>query len=381
MSELVVRYGGSARQSASRVVLCAVILALVGILVQLAVTTSGSRAPFAMVTRQVVYAILSVVVGCAAFAFGYRRAVAWSRPLLVGTWMLLTLLLLPGAAHIGGGSARWIELGGYGHIQPSEMAKVVLILFFSRFAALKGEGIRDFRRGFLPAMSYLAITAGLVVLEPDLGQTLFLIALSAAVLMVNGLKVSHFLPLFAVGIPALFVFMQEKFGYIGDRVRGFLEGNHYQVEQGLQFLASGGMTGQELGDGRAHLFVPEIQNDFALVAVGEHTGFIGCVLIVLLFAVLLHQGLRLGLMARDRVGFSVAFGLSLMIALQAAVNIAVVTSLVPPKGISLPFISFGGSSMLVNAVAIGLLASIARDARSEDEATDPQPDFDTEGLA
>lgn len=381
MSELFVRYGGTASQSAGRVILCAASLILVGILVQLAVTTSEATAPYALVTRQIIYAALSVVVGVSASVFGYRRAVAWSRPLLVGTWALLALLLLPGAAHIGGGSARWIELGGYGHIQPSEVAKVVLILFFSRFAALKGDAIGDFRQGFLPAMSYLGITAGLVVLEPDLGQTIVLIALSAAVLMVNGLKVHHFFPLFFIGVPGLFLFMHEKFDYIGDRVDGFLAGNHYQVEQGLNFLASGGVTGQELGDGRAQLFVPEIQNDFALVAVGEHGGFVGCMLIVMLFAVLLHQGLRLGLMARDRVGFSVAFGLTLMITLQAAVNIAVVTSLVPPKGISLPFVSFGGSGMLVNAVAIGLLASIARDARTEDEATNAQPAFDTEGIA
>ena len=380
MSELVIRNGGTARQSAARVVLCASSLVLVGILVQLAVTTSGDRAPYALVTRQIVYALLSVVACGAAYVFGYRRAVAWARPMLIAVWALLAMLLLPGAAHIGGGSARWIELGGFGHIQPSEVAKVVLVLFFSRYAAMKGNDLSDFRQGFLPAMSYLGITAGLVVLEPDLGQTMFLIAISAAVLMVNGLLVRHFLPLFLVGVPALYVFMHEKFGYIGERVEGFLAGNHYQVEQGLHFLSSGGVLGQDLGDGRAHLFVPEIQNDFALVAVGEHGGFVACLFVVIAFAVLLHQGLRLGMMAKDRVGFSVAFGLTLMIALQAAVNIAVVTSLVPPKGISLPFVSFGGSSMLVNAVAIGLLASVAADARAEDEAAGSRPDFDTEGA-
>lgn len=368
MTELVLRRGGPAESSAARVVLSAAALVLIGVLVQLAVTTTRTNDPYALVERQVIYALLSVIVCVGAYAFGYRRAVAWSRPMLIGTWVLLGILLLPGAAHIAGGSARWIVLGSFGHLQPSEVAKVVLILFFSGFALRKGDDLADFKAGFLPAMSYLGITAGLVALEPDLGQTVFLAALSAAVLMINGLKVRHFLPVFALAVPVLFLAMREKWAYIGKRVEGFLAGSHYQVEQGLHFLASGGVTGQPLGDGRAHLFVPEIRNDFALVAVGEHGGFIGCLLVIALFAVLLHQGVRLALLARDRLGFSVAFGLALMIALQAAVNIAVVTSLVPPKGISLPFVSFGGSSMLVNAVAIGLLASVATDARSPEEA-------------
>ncbi|MEE2713511.1 MAG: FtsW/RodA/SpoVE family cell cycle protein [Planctomycetota bacterium] len=368
MSEFILRRGGSANASAARVALIAASLVFIGLLVQLAVTTTRSVDPHALVRRQIIYASLAGLVGLAAYGFGYRRAVAWSRPLLIGTWVLLGFLLIPGGAHIGGGSARWIELGIFGHLQPSEVAKVVLILFFSGFAIRKGRELANFRAGFLPAMSYLGITAGLVALEPDLGQTVFLAALSAAVLMINGLKVRHFLPVFALGVPVLFVAMSEKWAYIGKRVEGFLAGSHYQVEQGLHFFASGGVAGQQLGDGRAHLFVPEIRNDFALVAIGEHSGLIGCVIVVALFAALLHQGVRLALLARDRLGFSVAFGLALMIALQAAVNIAVVTSLIPPKGISLPFISFGGSSMLVNAVAIGLLASVADDARSPEEA-------------
>ncbi len=368
MTELLLRRGGSAHSSACRVALCAISLVLVGMVVQFAVTTTRIDDPYTFVRRQGLYAGLAAVVGIAAFLFGYRRAVAWSRPILVATWVLLALLLIPGVAHVGGGSARWIVLGSLGHLQPSEVAKVVLVLFFSGFALRKGEQLSDFRAGFLPAMVYVGVTALLVALEPDLGQTVFLVALSAAVLMVNGLKVRHFLPAFALTVPLLFLGMREKWAYINDRVEGFLAGSHYQVEQGLQFLASGGLTGQSFGDGRAHLFVPEIRNDFALVAVGEHAGFLGCLVVIGLFLVLVHQGLRLALLASHRTGFSVAFGLAFLIGLQASVNIAVVTGLVPPKGISLPFVSFGGSSMLVNAVAVGLLASVAADARSPEEA-------------
>ncbi|MAG57538.1 MAG: hypothetical protein CMJ83_14695 [Planctomycetes bacterium] len=367
MGELILRRGGDARQSATRFGLAAFALTSIGLLVQLAVTTASPGDPYALVRRQIIYVLLGLLVAGASLAFGYRLAIRWSRPLLVVNWVLLGILLLPGAA-ISGGSARWIELGSLGHVQPSEVAKVVLILFFAGFAAARGSKLADFREGFLPAISYLGITAGLVVLEPDLGQTVFLVALSAAVLMVNGLRVRHFLPVFAAVLPVLFFAMREKWNYIGDRVEGFLAGSHYQVEQGLHFLASGGAVGQTLGDGRAHLFVPEIKNDFALVAVGEHGGFLGCALVIGLFLVLFHQGMRLAFMARDRLGFTVAFGLSFMIALQAAVNVAVVTALVPPKGIGLPFVSFGGSSLLVNAVAVGLVLSVARDARTPEEA-------------
>jgi cell division protein FtsW len=252
-----------------------------------------------------------------------------------------------------------------------------MILFLTGFASRRGPFLRTFRAGFLPSLCYVAITAGLVVAEPDLGQTLFLVALSAAVLMVNGLQVKHFLPVLLLAGPGLLLFMSGQWDYVRERWTGFLAGGAYQVRQALLFLGAGGLEGQGLGEGRGHLFVPEIHNDFALVAVGEHLGLAGSAAVVLAFVLLFYNGLRIAFLAKDRIGFSIAFGISFMIALQASVNIAVATGSVPPKGISIPFLSYGGSSLLVLGVAMGFLWSVAAETRralSGSDAPESAPD-------
>jgi cell division protein FtsW len=232
-----------------------------------------------------------------------------------------------------------------------------------------------FRGVFLPGFAYVAVTAALVLVEPDLGQSLFLVALSLVMLLINGLRLSHVLAVAAVVLPSLVILMKSQFAYIQSRIETFSSGGaDYQVTQGLKALAAGGMFGTGIGDGRAHLrFVPKIHNDFIMVAIGEQLGFLGCLLVLALFLCLFYHGLRIAFRARDALGFSVAFGVTLMIALQAAVNLAVVTNSVPPKGMSLPFVSYGGSSLLVLGASLGLLVSVARgaDAPSTEYRTHP----------
>lgn len=354
------------RRSAQWVVVGALALVLVGLVVQLGITDPRAADVSSRPLRQLAYAAMAFLLGAAAFSFGYQRAVRLARPLLWLTWALLAVLLLPGMP-TQYGAARWIDLGPV-HLQPSELAKLTVILHLTAFASKKGQDLLSFRSGFLPAIFYVGITAALVRCEPDLGQTLFLLALSGAVLVANGLRVRHGLPVFAALAPLLIyhaIHVQEEGNYVQTRVARFLSGEDYQLRHGLRFLARGGFDGTGLDEGRAHLFVPKIHNDFVLVAVGETAGFIGAVTIVALFFFIFWHGIQVALRARTREGFSVAFGVSVMVALQAAVNIAVVTGSVPPKGISLPFLSFGGSSLLVLGVAIGLLVSVSMESTAD----------------
>jgi cell division protein FtsW len=227
-----------------------------------------------------------------------------------------------------------------------------------------GPKLFGFFAGFVPSLLYIVVTAVLVLLEPDHGQTLFLFATWGVVLLVNGQPFRHFLPLVLLGVPAFLLASSEKWAYVRARFEKFASGSHYQVLQGELAFARGGITGEGLGDFRGHLFVPEIHNDFALSAIGEQFGLVGSLAVVLLFLLFGWHGLRIAFLAKDRTGFSVAFGMTFIIVLQAAVNMAVVTGAVPPKGIALPFLSYGGSSLLVLGLCIGILVSVAADARS-----------------
>jgi len=210
-----------------------------------------------------------------------------------------------------------------------------------------------------------------VLLEPDLGQALFVLALGSVVLLVGGLRIIHFVKMLGLVAPAALALMASRFDYVKARLDTFFSGfdPSTQVGQGILALAAGGATGRGLGCGRGQLgFVPEMHNDFILTAVGEQAGFLGCAAVIGLFLLLFWHGLRVAFCCEDRASASLAFGITFMIALQAAVNVAVITDTVPPKGISLPFISLGGSSLLVLGVSLALLVSVADGARAPSRA-------------
>lgn len=367
MIELFLRAGGTAKASAWRMLAAALALLCIGILVQILATTHMHEDPDYYVVRQIRNGAAAILVGGAAFAFGFRRFVRISPALLACCWIALAGLLITRAGHSAGGSTRWYDLGPV-HFQPSELTKVVLIVFFAGYCARRKDCIGDFRRGFLPAMGVVALSAILILMAPDFGQTVFVLASCSMVLLLNGVRASHLFLVLALGLPVLVAAVSTRWQYFLNRVSGFLEGSHYQVEQGLKFLAAGGRFGRPPGDVHGQLFVPEIRNDFALVTAGEQGGFIACLAIACLFLLIFFHGLRIAFLARDSRGFTVAIGLVTLLVMQAAVNMAVVANLVPPKGVSLPFVSYGGSNMLVGGLALGLIASVARDGLCPGEA-------------
>lgn len=283
----------------------------------------------------------------------------WRRfaPHLMG-FALLGLIAVLFVGREVNGARRWISLG-FMNLQPSELAKLGLAVFLAAMLARQGERVRNFRAGFLPVIIAASLTMVLVLFERDLGTTILLGALTLTVLFIAGTRSSYVLAAIMLALPILWSQIMGV-GYRRDRVESFLSGHNYQVEQSLIAIGSGGPWGLGLGNGRQKLgFLPEVHTDFILAAVGEELGLLGIAAVVVLFALLVWRGLLAALRAPDRFGVYLGCGISALFALQALVNMAVVMQVIPAKGLTLPFLSYGGSSLLVSMVAVGILLSIS----------------------
>lgn len=307
--------------------------------------------------RQAMFFALGVAVMFAVSRVDYRILRRFSTHLMALAVALLVLVLF--ISEDINGARRWIDLGPV-HMQPSEVAKIALVSFLAATLARRGEQIRKFKTGFLPPMIAACGTMALVLLEKDLGTTVLLGCLSLILLYVAGTRASWVLAAIMVAAPLAWSQIINV-GYRRDRVESFLSGDDYQVEQGLIAIGSGGPFGLGLGNGRQKLgFLPENHTDFILATIGEELGVLGIFAIIGLFGLLVWRGLVIARQAEDRFGTYLALGLSALFGLQALINMAVVLSVMPAKGITLPFVSYGGSSLLVSMASIGVLLSISR---------------------
>mgnify|MGYP002619508180 CR=1 FL=1 len=307
--------------------------------------------------RQAVFFVAGVVIMLGLSRLDYRVLRRFAPQLMLGAIALLLLVLVVGEEI--NGARRWLRMGSVG-LQPSEIAKVALAVFLAATLARQGERIRKFKSGFLPVMVFASLTMLLVLLEKDLGTTILMGSLTLIMLFVAGTRLSYVVA--AVMIAAPIVWYQILgVEYRRGRLEQFLSGDGYQVKQALIAIGSGGTWGRGLGQGRQKLgFLPENHTDFILANVGEELGFLGIVLVMGLIALLVWRGLVVARQAPDRFGTYLAAGLSALFGLQAIVNMAVVLEVIPAKGITLPFLSYGGSSLLASLAAVGLLLSISR---------------------
>jgi cell division protein FtsW len=307
--------------------------------------------------RQGVFFVGGLISMLALSRLDYRILRRFSPQLMLIGLGLLVLVLIVGDDI--NGARRWIRMGPI-NIQPSEVAKIALAIFLSATLARQGERVRKFKSGFLPPMFAAGLTMLLVLLEKDLGTTVLLGSMTLILLYVAGTRATYVLAAAMLAAP---IAWSQIVGveYRKARWLAFLEGEQYQVTQGLIAIGSGGHWGMGLGNGRQKLgFLPENHTDFVLATVGEELGLLGIVGVIALFALLVWRGLAAARAAQDRFGAYLAIGLSSLFGLQALVNMAVVLDLMPAKGITLPFISYGGSSLLVSMASVGLLLSISR---------------------
>ncbi len=324
--------------------------------------------------RQATWLAISTVALVVTAKVHYRR---WQRlaPLLLGcATVLLVVVLHPAIGVEVNGARSWIELGP-ARLQPSELAKVALLLFCADLLSRRAHRIDDSRSTLRPVLAVAGLTAGLIMLEPDLGTTLVVGAIVVSVLFLAGIPVGRLSGVVGVGTAAALLLALGE-SYRRDRLLVFLHptadplNTGYQITQSLTGLAAGGLFGVGVGASRAKYgFLPNAHTDFIFAIIGEELGLVGAVLVLALFLAFGMLGMRAALGAPDRFGMLVAGGITAWILAQALVNIGGVVGVLPITGLTLPFVSFGGSSLLVTMAATGILLNIAAHATPDHSGT------------
>jgi cell division protein FtsW len=375
----------SPRTGSVDTVLAAVVIGLIGFGVVMVFSASTIEAtvtfrdPYYFLKKQGAYALLALVVMTLMSRIDYHRLRPFTYPLL-GTVTLLLVLSVVGFGHTGGGAARWLRLGPI-NVQPSEAAKLALILWLGYSLAKKQEKVRSFSIGMLPHF----LTAGLLMLlclkQPDFGGALVLLLLTFTMLFVAGARLGYLLGAMILGA-AVGAWLIRSKAYRWERVLAWFNmAEHrqdlaYQPFQSVMSFGSGEVHGLGLGKGLQVLYLPEAHTDFVSAIIGEELGFLGILGLCITYLVIVSRGVRAALRAEDEYGAYIAFGIAVLFGIQALINLAVAMAMLPTKGLTLPFVSYGGSSLLVSAAAMGILLNVSRapgeNARSS--AVGPAPE-------
>lgn len=326
---------------------------------------------FHFIKRQLIFAILGVISMLMVSNIDYRRLHKFTVPILCTSFVLLVLVLIMPPMN---GVHRWIQLGS-ASFQASEITKFAIVLSFSHFISLNLHRMHTFKYGILPYLMILAPTIVLLALEPHISCSVIIILLAAGMLFIGGVKLRWFgMVLGAIASALIYlVVFTDKLTYANNRISGWLDPfgassgvDTWQTRQGLYAIGSGGILGLGLGNSRQkYLYIPEPQNDFIFSVVCEELGFVGAVLILLLFALLVWRGMLISIRAKDKFGMLLGIGLTAQVGLQVILNIAVVTNTIPNTGISLPFFSYGGTSLMMLLAQMGLILSISRSSYVE----------------
>ena len=314
--------------------------------------------------RQGLFALVGFAIVAVVMRVDYRLWRKMAVPLLLVSLVLLVVVLIPGIGGKVKGASRWIRLPGF-NLQPSEFTKIALILYLAYSIDKKQDRIRSLTAGFLPYMVVLMILLGLLLKQPDLGAALTLAAVTVLMLFAAGTRLVFILGTAMVALPFV-AFLIYHSAYRLKRIKAFMNpeqdptGIGWQIIQSKYAFGAGGFFGQGLGEGKQKLFyLPEAHTDFILSVVGEELGFIGVLIIIGMFFILIQRAMRIAMAAQDSFGRFLALGIAVLFAIEAVVNMGVVTGLLPTKGLALPFLSYGGSSLLISLFAVGILLNIS----------------------
>ena len=312
--------------------------------------------------RQLMWIGISGAICYFTYMSDYRILQKHYRLGLILTLVMLALVMIPGFGIRVNQSSRWLPLGGGIRFQPSEVAKITVLVFLAGYICRDPVRTRKFWKGFVPAALGVGLLWGLILIEPDLGTSSFILGLGIILMMIAGMRWRYFLAPVAVFTPFLALFTYMRWDMIVHRFQGLLnpEGLH-QLRHSLRALGSGGLTGMGVGAGMQKLrYLPEAHTDFVFAVIGEEMGLVGCLCVIALFLVLLWSGVMIARGAKDSFGYLLGAGIILSLGMQAAFNIAVVTASAPTKGIPLPLVTFGGTGLCVTMAQIGILLSIWR---------------------
>jgi cell division protein FtsW len=377
------------------VVLAALIIALIGFGVVMVYSASAVQAtlhyhdPQFFLKRQAAYAAGALFLFFAVGMIDYHRLYKLTYPVLGGVGVLL-LLCVVGLGHSGGGATRWLAIGPV-HIQPAEMAKLAITTWLAYSLAKKADKVKTFTVGFLPHLLVAGVFMFLCMKQPDFGSAVVLLLLTFTMLFVAGAKVGYILGAGILGgaFGAISI-MSKQYRY--ERYLAWMNMDQhradlaYQPFQSVMAFGSGGTWGAGVGKGLQTLYLPEAHNDFIAAIIGEELGFVGVLGLCVVYLAIVARGVRAAFRAPDDYGSYLAFGISAMFGLQALVNLSVALAILPTKGLTLPFLSFGGSSLLVNAAAAGILLNVSRQGAprpvvESEVATPPAPEVEDTAIA
>ncbi|MEK4474066.1 putative lipid II flippase FtsW [Paenibacillus sp. FSL R7-0048] len=335
--------------------------------------------PLYFIKRQVIWIVLGIVVMFIAMNIHYSKFKKWYVPIFIITVILLLVVAFSEKIN---GAKSWLSIGKLG-IQPTELAKISIILYISALITKKGERFRDFRTGYIPVMVIVGIVAGLIMMQPDLGSCLILVATSGLVIYAGGASMKHILGSIALLVLGVGLVIGAKAAidslspsdkatdtqdYRKGRIVAFLdpyqvaEGDGYNIIQSLTALGQGGVSGSGFGKSIQKLdYLKYPYTDFIFPVIGEEFGFLGTSIFLMLYLYFIWRGILIALRCKDPFGTLVGIGIMGLIAIQAFVNIGGVTNTIPLTGVTLPFISYGGSSLLVSMLCMGIMLSISRE--------------------
>jgi cell division protein FtsW len=364
-------------------------LVLAGLGVVMIYSASAIRAqerfgdPAFFLKRQLAWTAVGLVVMAVAMHCDLRRLQRLTPVFFLAALLLLLLVLVPGVGVKINGARRWLRLGPLS-FQPAEFAKLALMLFLSSYFARRQDRLESFVDGFLPPLLMTGLLVGLVILQPNFGTACMLLLGAGTLFFAGGARLRHLAAAFATAAPALLLVMLQ-FSHARTRILALLDPSRvspqatYQVGQSIYALGPGGLLGRGLGDSMQKLFyLPEPHTDFVFAIVGEEMGFLGTLGVLLLFGIVLWRGTRAAVRAGDRYAGFLAIGITGLIVGQAVLNVGVVSGVLPTTGVPLPFLSFGGSSLVITLFSVGVLLNVSRLAEAPEllarrAGADPAP--------
>ncbi len=320
---------------------------------------------FHYVKLQMMFVIIGLVLVKIISNIDYHKYKDNDKIILLICFILLVLVLIPGIGKIRNGSRSWFGIGPFG-IQPSEAAKLALIIFTSKFLDKNKRNIKSFKKCLLPILSILMLFFALIMLQPDLGTGMVLVITIISLLFIAGVNMKFFITSGLIGIIGV-IFLIIIAPYRMDRITAFINpwkdplGTGFQIIQSLYAIGPGGLLGRGyLNSIQKQFYLPEPQTDFIFSIIAEEFGVVGAFIVVFLFIIFLIRGIKIAINCKDNFSKYLAFGMTFQIIFQAIMNLMVVVGLIPVTGVTLPFLSYGGSSLLISMVAVGILLNISK---------------------
>lgn len=321
--------------------------------------------PFKFVKHQGLFFIIGIIMMLITSKIPYKVYFEKANTLLLISIILLILVIIPGIGTVRNGSRSWFGIGSFG-IQPSEFAKLTLIIFTSKYLTKNEKNLKYIKKGVLPILGIVILVFGLIMLQPDFGTGMIILVSIIGLLFVSGVDFKFFIRLGLIGVVGI-VLLIAIAPYRLERILSFLNpwsdplGSGFQIIQSLYAIGPGGLFGQGFMNSRQkHFYLPEPQTDFIFSIISEEFGFLGILIVATLFTIIIFKGFKIAQNSGDKFAKFLAFGITFVLAFQAILNLMVVVGLIPVTGVTLPFLSYGGSSLLITLISMGVLLNISR---------------------